>query len=80
MFDMLRDNEHRTGVSKVLYGMFERLGTVWVRVEYCMGVTVQGEGGGTPFKGICCKEWAVTINPITTLENSINFAFSTACL
>ena len=48
--------------------------TVRVLVEYHTGVTVKGKGGGPSFKGVCCKEWAVTINPVTTLENSTNFA------
>ena len=54
--------------------------TVRVFVEYRAGVTVKGKGEGTPFIAVCCKEWAVTINPATTLENSTNFAFSSACL
>ena len=35
-----------------------------------MGVDNRGEGGVTPNKGVCCKEWVVTINPVKTLENS----------
>ena len=70
---MLGDNEHRTGVCKVPYGMlkcWDANQTVRVRVEYRTYVTVKGKGGGPPFKGVCCKEWAVTINLVTTLENS----------
>ena len=48
MLSTVYRKQHRPGLSEVPYGMFKRLETVRVCVEYRTGVTLQGEGGRNP--------------------------------